>query len=144
MKISTRTRYGMRAVLELAITYGQGPLQLKVIAQHQDISLKYLEQIIAMLKSGGFVRGVRGARGGYILAKSPNQIKLSDVFDCLEGPVSTVECVENQDYCARAADCLARQIWTQVQKAIDSVLQSITLQDLVDRAKDKKALDYQI
>jgi len=144
MKVSTRTRYGIRAVLELAESYGQRPLQLKLVAQHQDISVKYLEQIIAMLKSGGFVRSVRGARGGYILAKAPNQIKLSDVFDCLEGPVSTVECVENQDYCARAADCMAKQVWTQVQKAIDSVLQSITLQDLVDRAKDKRALDYQI
>jgi Rrf2 family cysteine metabolism transcriptional repressor len=144
VKLSTRTRYGIRAVLELAIIYGQGPLQLKVIAQHQDISVKYLEQIIAMLKSGGFIRSVRGARGGYILAKSPNQIKLSDVFDCLEGPVNTVECVENQDSCVRAADCIARQVWMQVEDAINNVLQSITLQDLVDIAKHKRELDYQI
>jgi Rrf2 family cysteine metabolism transcriptional repressor len=144
VKLSTRTRYGIRAVLELAIIYGQGPLQLKVIAQHQDISVKYLEQIIAMLKSGGFIRSVRGARGGYILAKSPNQIKLSDVFDCLEGPVNTVECVENQDSCVRAADCIARQVWMQVEDAINNVLQSITLQDLVDIAKHKRDLDYQI
>ena len=144
MKISTRTRYGIRAVLELAVGYGQGPLQLKVIAQHQDISVKYLEQIIAMLKSGGLVRSVRGAKGGYILAKSPNQVKLSDVFACLEGPVNTVDCIENQNYCARAADCLARQVWTQVQNAINNVLQSITLQDLVAKAKDKQDLNYQI
>ena len=144
MKISTRTRYGIRAVLELAVGYGQGPLQLKVIAQHQDISVKYLEQIIAMLKSGGLVRSVRGAKGGYILAKSPNQVKLSDVFACLEGPVNTVDCIENQNYCARAADCLSRQVWTQVQNAINNVLQSITLQDLVAKAKDKQDLNYQI
>ncbi len=144
MKISTRTRYGVRAVLELAISYGQGPLQLKVIAQHQDISVKYLEQIIAMLKSGGLVRSVRGAKGGYILAKSPNQIKFGDVFDCLEGSVNTVDCIENQSYCARVADCLARQVWTQVQNAINNVLQSITLQDLVAKAKDKQDLNYQI
>ena len=144
MKLSTRTRYGVRAILELAESYWQGPLQLKIIAQHQDISVKYLEQIIAMLKSGGFVRSIRGAKGGYILVKAPNQIKLNDVFDCLEGPVSTVECVENEDYCARAADCIARQLWMQVQEAIKNVLKSITLQDLLDRTKDKQALDYQI
>jgi len=144
MKLSTRTRYGIRAILELAESYRQGPLQLKIIAQHQDISVKYLEQIIAMLKSGGFVKSIRGAKGGYILAKAPNQIKLSDVFDCLEGRVTTVECIEDEDYCARVADCVARQLWVRVQEAIDSVLQSITLQDLLDRAKDKRALDYQI
>jgi len=144
MKLSTRTRYGIRAILELAESYRQGPLQLKIIAQHQDISVKYLEQIVAMLKSGGFVRSIRGAKGGYILAKAPNQIKLSDVFDCLEGLVTTVECIENEDYCARAADCIARQLWKQLNEAIKNILQSITLQDLLARAKDKKALDYQI
>ena len=144
MKISTRSRYGMRAILELAISYGHGPLQLKVIAQHQDISVKYLEQIIALLKSGGLVRSVRGAKGGYILAKEPNQIKLSDVFDCLEGPVNTVDCVENQDYCAKAADCLARKVWAQIQGAINNILQSVTLQDLVEKAKNKQDLNYQI
>jgi len=144
MKLSTRTRYGIRAILELAESYRQGPLQLKIIAQYQDISVKYLEQIIAILRSAGFVRSIRGAKGGYILAKAPNQIKLSDVFDCLEGPVTTVECIENEDYCARAADCIARQLWKQVNEAIKNVLQSITLQDLLDRAKDKRFLDYQI
>jgi Rrf2 family protein len=79
-----------------------------------------------------------------MLAKAPNQIKLSDVFDCLEGSVSTVECVENKDYCARAADCIAKQLWQQVENAIKKVLQSITLQDLVNRAKNQKALDFQI
>jgi Rrf2 family cysteine metabolism transcriptional repressor len=144
MKLSTRTRYGIRAVIELAECYGHEPLQLKAIAQNQDISIKYLEQIIAMLKSGGFVRSVRGAKGGYILAKAPNQIKLSDVFNCLEGLVNTVECVEDKDYCTRVTDCPARQVWTQVQKAIDNVLQAITLQDLVDKSREKQALDFQI
>jgi Rrf2 family protein len=145
MKLSTRTRYGMRAIIELAESNRKSPLQLKVIAQHQDISAKYLEQLMVVLKSAGFVRSIRGSRGGYVLAKAPNQIKLSDVFHCLEGPVTTVECVENEDYCQRAADCAARQIWTQVQEAIEGVLQSITLQDVVDMAKGSKALDdYQI
>lgn len=144
MKLSTRTRYGIRAILELAQNEGSGPLQVKTIAQHQDISVKYLEQLMTMLRSTGFVRSIRGSKGGYMLAKAPDQIKLSDVFDCLEGHVTTVECVEDKNYCARAADCIARQVWAQVQDAIKNVLQSITVQDLVDRAKDKKMLNYQI
>jgi Rrf2 family protein len=144
MKLSTRTRYGVRAVLELAASQGKEPMQIKTIAHRQGISLKYLEQLMAILKSAGFVRSVRGAKGGYILAKKANQIKLSDVFNALEGPVTTVECLENENYCARAADCAARQVWAEVQQAIEKILQSMTLQDLVDRTKDKRALSYQI
>jgi len=145
MKLSTRTRYGLRAILELAGNYGKGPLQLKIIAQRQDISVKYLEQLMAILKSTGLVRGIRGSKGGYILAKAANQIKLSDVFNALEGlSAINVECIENENYCARVADCPARQLWAQVQQAIETVLQSMTLQDLVDRTKDKRALYYQI
>ena len=144
MKLSTRTRYGMRAVLELAENYGKGPLQLKIIAQHQEISVKYLEQLMTVLRSSGYVRSIRGSKGGYELAKDPEQIKLSDVFHCLEGPVVTVECVENKSYCTRANDCVARQIWTEVENAVMEVLQSITLQNLVDRAKHNKPLDYHI
>ena len=134
MKLSTRTRYGVRAIIELAMNYGKGPLQIRVIAQRQDISVKYLEQLMAMLNS----------KGGYVLTRAPNQIKLSDVFNCLEGSPLTVECLENKDYCERVADCVTRQVWAQVQKAIKNVLQSITIQDLVDRAKVEKNLDYQI
>ncbi|MHC4791953.1 MAG: RrF2 family transcriptional regulator, partial [Planctomycetota bacterium] len=123
---------------------GRGPLQIKVIAQHQDISIKYLEQLMAILKSAGFVRSIRGSKGGYVLAKAPSKIKLSDVFTSLEGPLNTVECLEDDSYCSRAADCVARSVWSQVQEAILNVLQSITLQDLVDRAKETRTLDYQI
>jgi Rrf2 family cysteine metabolism transcriptional repressor len=144
MKISTRTRYGIRAALELAENYNKGPLQLGTIAQRQDISVKYLEQIMAMLKSGNFIRSIRGPRGGYMLAKAPNQIKLSDVFDCLEGTVTTVECVKDKNYCARSVDCIAKQLWQQVHRAIRDVLQSVTLQDLLDKAKDNRSTDYQI
>lgn len=144
MKLSTRTRYGMRAIIELAENDRKGPLQIKIIAQRQDISAKYLEQLMVVLKSAGLVRSIRGAKGGYVLAKTPNQIKLSDVFHCLEGPVTTVECIENEDYCRRSPDCVVRLVWIQVQEAIEGVLQSITLQDVVDRAKGDRALDYQI
>ncbi len=144
MKLSTRTRYGIRAMLELAENYGEGPLQIKVIANRQDISVKYLEQLMAMLRSGGFVRSIRGSKGGYELSKVPAQIKLDELFTCLEGPVVTVECVEDENFCARAADCVTRQLWAQVQDAMMNVLQSMTLQDLVNRTKERKNLDYQI
>jgi Rrf2 family protein len=130
--------------LELAKKHNKGPLQIKVIAQHQNISVKYLEQLMAILKSAGLVRSIRGSKGGYILAKAPIEIKLNDVFNALEGPTTTVECIENKNYCARVADCVARQVWVQVQEAINNVLKAITLQDLANRAKERKFLDYQI
>ncbi len=144
MKLSTRTRYGVRALLELAMSGNKSPLQLKIIAQRQDISVKYLEQLMVVLKAAGFVRSIRGSKGGYMLAKAPDQIELIDVFHCLEGTVTTVECVDNKDYCARAEDCAARDLWGKVQKAIEDVLKSMTLQDLVDGTKRNRTLNYQI
>ncbi len=144
MKLSTRTRYGIRAVVELASNYGLAPVQLKIISKDQDISIKYLEQIMSLLKSAGIVCSSRGAKGGYFLAKPPNQIKLSECFNCLEGPIVTVECVENQNYCTKTNNCVTREVWTDIEKAIVEVLESITLQDMVDRAKQNKPLLYQI
>lgn len=143
MKLSTKTRYAMRAILELANYYGKGLLQTRVIAKNQDISTKYLEQIMSALKSTGLVRSQRGAKGGYILANPPEKIKLSDVFDVFEGPVVTVECVADDKYCEKAPDCVARHVWLEVQRAVRNVLQSTTLQDVIDKAKVTKS-DYQI
>jgi Rrf2 family transcriptional regulator, cysteine metabolism repressor len=143
MKLSTRTRYGIRAIIELAQYEGKRPLQLKVIAERQGISVKYLEQLMSLLRSSGFVRSVRGSKGGYILARAPEQIRLSEVFRCLEGPVTTAECTENEDFCERAADCVAREVWVQVEEAIQRVLSSITLADMVQRI-EAPASDYQI
>lgn len=134
----------MRAVLQLADHFGKGPLQTRVIAQQQDISVKYLEQLMSALKSSGLVRSQRGAKGGYVLAKPPDQIKLSEIFDVFEGPVVTVECVNNENYCSKAADCIARQVWSEVQRAVKNVLQSITLQAALDKAKKGQPANYQI
>ena len=139
MKLSTRTRYGMRAVIELAQHEEKRPLQLKAIAERQDISVKYLEQLMSMLRSSGLLRSIRGAKGGYILARPPEQINLSEIFRCLEGPVTTAECTENGDYCERSADCVAREVWMEVEAAIQKILRSITLADLVKRAKKHAA-----
>ena len=144
MKLSTRTRYGIRAILEVALNYGKGPVQTKVIAHRQNISVKYLEQLMALLKTGGFVRSIRGSKGGYVLARPPEQIRLSEVFTALEGPIVTVECLENRDYCDQVADCIARRLWAQVQQAIEGVLNSVSLQTLIEEANSNKTRDYQI
>lgn len=145
MKLSTRTRYGVRAIIELAAHYGQRPLQIKVIGQRQEISVKYLEQLMTILKSGGFIRSIRGSKGGYILARPPEQIKLDEVFLALEGSISPAECVEEGGYCARAADCVTRELWIEVQKAIFGVLESVTLKDLIEKVKEQQGkLSYQI
>jgi Rrf2 family cysteine metabolism transcriptional repressor len=143
MKLSTRTRYGMRAVIELSQHEEKRPLQLKTIAERQGISVKYLEQLMSLLRSAGFVRSIRGSKGGYVLARAPEQINLYDVFRCLEGAVSTAECTEDTDYCERAADCAAREVWLRVEEAIQGVLSSMTLADMVHRTK-ACAVEYQI
>ncbi|RKY08263.1 MAG: Rrf2 family transcriptional regulator [Planctomycetota bacterium] len=145
MKLSSRTRYGMRAILELALEYGKAPLQIKTIAQREDISNKYLEQLIAMLKASGLVRSMRGPKGGYLLARPPAEIQLKDVFLTLEGPMVPAECLEHPEYCSRCTDCATRQIWQELQEAIFGVLESVTLADLVERSmRLKKTSNYHI
>lgn len=144
MKLSTRTRYAVRAIIELALNAEKKPLQLKIIAQRQDISVKYLEQLMAVLRSAGFVRSVRGSKGGYVLAKPMEQIKLNEVMHSLEGPVTTVECVEDENYCNKVADCAARKVWIKVERAVEDVLQSISIKDLVEEAKNTENTYYQI
>jgi len=144
MKLSTRTRYGIRAIIEMAQHTGKRPLQLHTIAERQDISVKYLEQLMTVLRAAGFIRSIRGSRGGYLLAKPADQITVSELFKCLEGPVTTSECVEDSDYCKRAADCSARDLWIRVENAIENVLKSITLKDLIEKTEHHEALRYQI
>ncbi len=145
MKLSSRSRYGLRAILELAVEYGNGPLQIKAIAQRQDISSKYLEQLVAMMKSSGLVSSVRGPKGGYVLTREPNKIKLSEIFTALEGPLVTVECLEHPEYYPKCADCATRKVWLKIQHAMMDVLDSTTLQDLADDATGvSKSSSYQI
>ncbi|OQY06608.1 MAG: hypothetical protein B6I25_03575 [Planctomycetales bacterium 4572_13] len=135
----------MRAILELALEYGKAPLQIKTIAQREDISNKYLEQLIAMLKASGLVRSLRGPKGGYLLARPPAEIQLKDVFLTLEGPMVPAECLEHPEYCSRCTDCATRQIWQELQEAVFGVLESVTLADLVERTmRLKKTSNYHI
>jgi Rrf2 family protein len=145
MKLSTRTRYGMRALLELALAHNTGPLQIKTIAEHQKISNKYLEQLVAMLKTAGLVRSIRGPHGGYVLSKAPTEIKLVDVFRTLEGPILTVECVDDETVCENHADCITRRLWMEINEAILNVLSNKTLGTLVEmNEKNKQKMSYQI
>lgn len=145
MKLSSRSRYGFRAILELAVEYGNGPLQIKVIAEREDISNKYLEQLIAMLKASGLVRSIRGPRGGYMLTRPPAEVKLSEIFTTLEGPPISVDCLEHPEYCPRCTDCVTREVWEKMQQAMMDVLEGITLQDLVDKTQSGESSgSYQI
>lgn len=138
MKLSTRTRYGTRALLDIARHQGDKLVQLKDIASRQNISLHYLEHIIAPLVGAGIVRSTRGARGGLQLTRRPGEIKLSDVVQLLEGTITPVDCVIDPGSCKRSDSCVTREVWGEMKKAIDNTLKSITLQDLVEREKGKE------
>lgn len=137
MKLSTRGQYGTRALLDLALHQREGPALLKDIAQRQDISLHYLEHLITPLIAGGIVRSTRGARGGVWLVRPPQEIRLSEVIQLLEGPIAPVECVNNPESCPRSDLCATRDIWSELKEAMNGVLESTTLQDLVERQKRK-------
>ena len=138
MKLSTRGQYGTRALLDLALHRGEWPILLKDIARRQQISLRYLEQLITPLIAGGIVRSTRGPRGGVSLARALEKIKLSDVIRLLEGSVAPVECIDNPETCSRSASCVTRDVWGEMKKAMDDILESTTLQDLVERQKKKE------
>jgi len=138
MKLSTRGRYGTRVLLDLALLDGEGPVPLKDIAQRQQISLLYLEHLIAPLVAAGMIRSMRGARGGIWLAKLPQEIKLSKVVELLEGSIAPVDCVNDPKACPRSDSCVTRDIWVELKEAMDGVLKSKTLHDLVERYGGKE------
>jgi Rrf2 family protein len=138
VKLSTRARYGTRALLDVALHYREGPVLLKDIAHRQEISLPYLEHLIAPLIVAGIVRSTRGARGGISLLKPPSEIKLSEVLDSLEGSIAPVECIGNPKVCSRSGSCAARDVWSGLQEAMTGFLGSLTLQDLVERQNQKE------
>ena len=137
MKLSTRAQYGTRALLDLALHWKEGPVLLKDIARRQRISLSYLQHLIALLVAAGIVRSTRGTGGGVWLAKSPKEIKLSEVVQLLEGSIAPVECVNNPGICMRSELCATRDIWGEIKQAMEGVLESTTLQDLVERQERK-------
>jgi Rrf2 family protein len=147
MKISTKIRYGARAMLELASHYGEGPIELREIAKRENISIKYLEQVINPLRAGGLVKAIRGSKGGYSLAKPPSEICLYDVIETLEGPLNLLECLRDPKACQKVPSCVTRDIWKEVSDAISKIFYSVTLEDMVTRRKEKERTNspmYQI
>ena len=138
MKISTRARYGTRALLDLALHQSEEPVSLKDIARRQQIPQHYLEHLISPLIAAGMVRSTRGPKGGISLVKFPQQIIMSEVIQILEGSTAPVECVDNPKLCPRFESCVTRDVWGEMKKAINRVLESITLQHLVERQKSKE------
>lgn len=137
MKLSTRTRYGTRALIELALREGEGPVFLKDIAQKQQISLSYLEHLVAPLIAGGIIRSTKGPKGGVSLARDPGDIKLSEIARLLEGSLAPVECVDDPKACRRSGACAARDVWSRLKEAMDGVLESTTLEEMAEEQKRK-------
>jgi len=133
LKLSTRARYGTRALLDLAWHWGKEPVQLKDIANRQNISLHYLEHIIGPLVGSGIIKSTRGVHGGIRLTRKPDQVKLSEVIQLLEGDTAPVECICTPECCNRSEQCVTRDVWNEMKQAIDEKLDSITLHDLVER-----------
>jgi Rrf2 family cysteine metabolism transcriptional repressor len=130
MKISTKGRYGLTIMIELAKKHGEGPVSLKTIAQANDLSEHYLEQLIAPLRNAGLVRSIRGAYGGYVLASEPSKITSGDVIRVLEGPITPVEGIEDEEPAKR-------ELWIRIRDAIKDVLDSTTLEDLAKHSDDE-------
>ena len=136
MKISTKGRYGLRTLMDIAAHQGKGPVNLHDMAERLGISAKYLWQIVNLLKTAGFVRGTRGPKGGYVLIRDPGDITLLDVVQVLEGPVSLVECVDDSACCARTATCVANSVWAEVSEAVRNALRGLTLAEILRRHAD--------
>lgn len=139
MKLSTRTRYGTRAMLDLALRHRSGPVSAREIARRQEVSTKYLESLLAMLRSAGLVRTVRGAKGGYMLARSPDGITLREIFDVLEGAEGFVHCTTDLNLCQRFETCVTQEVWGRLHTACMGILDATNLEDLAQRAREKSS-----
>ncbi len=125
-------------MIELASNYGGGPIELKEIAQREDISLKYLEQVFIPLRTAGLIKSIRGSKGGYSLAKPPSEIFLDEIVEVLEGPIEIVDCLRDSKNCRRASHCVARDVWREVSQVIQNILSSINLEELSNRKRRRE------
>ncbi|MCK9224043.1 MAG: Rrf2 family transcriptional regulator [Candidatus Muirbacterium halophilum] len=131
MKISTRGRYGTRALVELAVNGEKNPLSLTKIAKNTGISLRYLEQIMRKLKKNNIVKTIQGVKGGYILAKSPDSILLHEIIQTLEGNDYPVECVRDEYKCINKENCSTHKVWVEMHECIDTIMKKYSLKDLM-------------
>jgi Rrf2 family protein len=134
MRLSTRGRYGTRLMVDLAQHYADGPIPLAKIAKRQNLSAKYLEQLIILLKGSGLIRSARGRRGGYTLARNPEEISLGEIIETLEGRLAIVDCVAEPELCERSPECPTRGIWVGMTDILKKQLFSLNLQDVVQQS----------
>jgi len=139
MRLSTRGRYGTRLMVDLAQHYANGPVPLAEIAKRQDLSAKYLEQLIILLKGAGLIRSVRGRRGGYMLARKPEEISVGEIVETLEGKLSVVDCVSEPELCYRAIECPTRYIWVRMTDMLKKQLFSLSLGNILVKST---SVDY--
>lgn len=137
MKLSTKGRYGLRAVIDLAVYADTEPVSLAAVAERQGVSISYLEQLIAKLKKAGIVRSTRGAQGGYTLAEDPAQISVGDILRALEGNLNPVDCSEmtGEAECASADFCVTKYVWKRISDSINHAVDTIYLSELVEESK---------
>ena len=136
MKLSTRGRYGIHAMYDLAVHYGDGPQSIKCIAERQNIPEAYLEQLIAMLRRAKLVISNRGAQGGYRLAREPREVTVGDVLRALEGGLNLVDCLEEDDACGKSCACPSRIVWMKIRDGLNQVVDGITLQDMIEEQRE--------
>jgi len=132
MKLSTKGRYGIHAMYDLALHGRDEPQPLKAIAERQGVPEAYLEQLIAMLRKDGLVQSVRGAQGGYLLSRPPSEITVGQVLRSLEGGLALVDCVLEEDACDRACSCPSRVIWQRLHEGVNQIVDGITLMDMIE------------
>lgn len=131
MKLTTKGRYGLRLMLDLAMREGAGPILLKDIASRQNLSEKYLWSLVAPLKAGGYLRSMRGAKGGYMLAKSADEITLKDIVTTLEGNLCLVDCVYDDNFCNRSTNCISHCVWRDISAQVSAIFENITLASML-------------
>ena len=140
MRLSTKTRYGTRAVLDIALHAPEGPVHLGDISERQEISRKYLGQIISQLLAAGILESIRGPQGGYILSRAPGEIRLGEIVRTLDGSLAPVRCVDKPDLCDRTEKCVTREVWAKAKESMDSLFDQITVADLMERQEQLDAL----
>ena len=136
MRLSTKSRYAARAVLEVAMN-DETPIILREIARIQEIPTRYLEQLMSLLVNAGIITSRRGKGGGFSLARQASKIKLSQIVEAVEGPIKTVDCVDNPNLCERGDICVTRDIWEELQHQIRNFLENITLETMISRYHQK-------
>ena len=133
MKLTMKGDYGLRAMLDMAVYYGQGPIESADIARRQYIPVQYIDQILLALRKEGLVKSVRGPKGGHMLAKSPAHITMAEVMHALEGYVPPMECLPNPDFCKLSPGCALREVWQKIDEMTQQVLTSTTIEELAQR-----------